>query len=219
MTMSEHSLTADRLKVEKIYNRIQSKYSSLSFYLQMLDFYTEDMEKAIYEQSENKIEADVEWENFKKNDFPYLINAFIMVLMSAFEDSSNEICEGISLIKKIPLGRNDISGGLIKSFRKFLDTFSNFVRPDDEKWSTVEAIYQVRNILIHGGGDINKSNIGSMKKIKYLADKKVGLFLTHDNRIILTMDFCQFALKSIENFFEELRTEHSNLLKGLRIIK
>ena len=163
-----------------------------------------------------------------------------MLLTAKFEDKIHEICSDIQIRKNIHLSLSDFDGGIISDSKKFLHTFSGFTKPNEESWFIIEAIYQIRNILIHGNGDIKKSKIGSMKKLKFLQEKNVGVFICNEksmdliwrgknfnvkfnekipSHIAITADFCNYALEEMYSLFLQMKNEHLNLVKGLRLVK
>ena len=109
--------------------------------------------------------VSAEWSMFNGN---YLYVSFLFLLFAVFENTIDIICEEISIKRKSNIRRKDLTGGLVNSSKKYLEEFGRFKRPNNEQWNVIRGIYDVRNTCIHGGGDLDKANIGSKKRINNL---------------------------------------------------
>ena len=233
-------------KIQKLYYAIERKFFRLAIYMNELDSFVSEKYANIEGKNQNDSDAvEAEKALWSLDILTSLKTSYIMALFSAFETSIDDICEDIKKRNNVSLRRNDLTGGLITSFKKYLNCFSGFTKPNSDKWNILESIYQVRNIIVHGDGNIKKSKTGSMKKIRFLEDKKVGLYLApvnHENAvwkypedmkeikhsplfykepkecIAITANFCDFSLNQISDFVKDLKDEHLKLAKGLRIV-
>ncbi|HAX99624.1 MAG TPA: hypothetical protein DCY12_12250 [Candidatus Atribacteria bacterium] len=253
-------------KIFILYDSIYCELHSLNHYLNIMDGLIDGNNEKIDDNlKEEKSEIaheedfylDTETTSWIEHVAPHVLSSFLTGLVSHLEVGLENICDDISKRKKIELSRRDLTGSVIVASKKYLSIFGGFKKPSPEIWSQIEAIYDVRNVIVHAGGDIDKSNLGSNKTLKYLERMNIGLFL-HSNEakyhfwrignikdlkadllgsdqitstkssknknvkakyVVISANFCEFAWKSIFNFFGLLNDEHKNLAEGLRIVK
>ncbi|MGV7222779.1 MAG: hypothetical protein ACQ9MH_14780 [Nitrospinales bacterium] len=145
--------------------------------------------------------------------------SFIMLLFSCFEKNIDRICDAIKKQKKLQINRADLSGGLIKSAKKYLQVFGHFDHSYIEEWATIEGLYDIRNVFVHGGGYIKKANLGSKKRLNNLLIMNIGLTEHKDQISIVDKEFCHYALDSMIKLFKELEVWHKENFVGFWVVK
>jgi len=194
------------------HNLIKKELSSLGDYLQSIDNFinTERLKdidtKNVSDNSEDSISIQVRI-------------SFIMLLFSCFEKNIDRICDAVKEKKKLQISRSDLSGGLIKSAKKYLQVFGHFDHSYIEEWASIEGLYDIRNAFVHGGGNIKKSHLGSNKRLNNLVNMGIGLTKHKDQLSIVDSEFCYFALDSMIKLFKELEGWHIENFVGFWVVK
>jgi hypothetical protein len=223
------------------YDQVQQEINNIKYYLDRLEKLIEKgkIVESIAEYDEND---NLDYQSFlnemDKEIMKTLRISFLLLIFSKFEGWIDIICNEISEKRRLPLNRKDLSGGLIASFKKFIEVFGNFNKPDSELWNIIEGINDVRNVFVHGDGDINRANQGRKSKIKYLENVNSGLKINKylDNnenaphlffddseityeKISLDKYFLPFVILKFGDFFRQLKDEHLKIFRGLRTVK
>lgn len=136
----------------------------------------------------------VHWETFANN----LRNSFILLLFTSLEPYITILCRDIGKATNATIELKDIKrGNLYEKSRKYLKKFGSFKLPTEKEWEVVIDIYALRNMITHNDGIIEGSN--KEKRIKALMNKVTGL-----SDGMLSKEFCEYALTTIDNFVEAL---------------
>ena len=168
--------------IDSIYSRIQKEIDEISHYDFILNHAYIENRKTVY--TDNGIpyvkifDPDLYDPSYYEHDASvqsHLRATIIMLLFSKFEDWIEDICNSIQEKRKIPISRSDLTGNIIKSFRKYIKVFGGVTKPDANKWAVINALYQVRNILVHGGWCIERANDGNRKGVDLLIHKNSGI--------------------------------------------
>jgi hypothetical protein len=181
---------------------------------------SEEYEYPVYQDADHrKIQI---W----KRDIPRnLRTSFIMLLISVAENKLQSICNYVEQISDAPISQGQLAGGIFQTFKKFLNAFGELKEPTDEEWNIIEGIYDVRNVLVHGGGFISKSKRGSKKKLNLLVNENAGIEIIDSDYVKVNSEFCKFALSNVWDFFVSLykelkiRRKHEELKKNLEALR
>lgn len=175
-------------EVDRIYQIIEKDIDEISHYNFILNHSYKEDRKAVYTDNEipySKIyDPELYDESYYVHDAKvqsHLRATVIMLLFSKFEDWIDIICDAIQENRKIPISRSDLNGRPIHSFRRYLETFGRFKEPDANDWAVIDAIYDVRNVLVHGSGYIERAHLGSKKGITLLIQLNAGLKIDNAN--------------------------------------
>lgn len=127
--------------------------------------------------------------------------SFIMQLCSFVEGELNEICDRVAVIGSSPIKVSDLKGSTLSRPKKFLEAFARLDQPGEDSWTTLERIFDVRNVMVHEGGFA-----GGYRNHKKLLDfGKVAPGLTFSNdHVQVKRAFCEYCLESISAFCDEL---------------
>ena len=147
-----------------------------------------------------------------------------VIIFSYFERFTTNICFFIAEKKNLNIGKSDIIGNEISSFKKFIKNFGGFDLTDFNLWFEIECIKVIRNIIVHGCGVVDHSKTGTNKHIRHLVDKgliekydltdedsnnKKRAYMETDFRdIVVRSDFCRNAIETMKLFFSSLHEAH-----------
>jgi hypothetical protein len=182
-SMNDDLISAED-EIKNLYLTIDRKMDSLGIFMHIIGEFIADQNSKYPEE-----EFYMDFIPWAMHVIPHVKNTFILALSAIFESSCDEICDDIAKRRKIEISRKDLSGGMITSFKKYLETFGGVSCPNSQIWGIVDAIYLLRNVIIHGNGDISKTRLGSMRLINFLERLNVGFSLGPPNSINLSWSF------------------------------
>jgi len=148
--------------------------------------------------------------------------SFFLLLISTVEKELKRICTDVKdeSNSSIDIEVGDMKRGICDASRKYLKTFGNFKKPNINDWKDLEALYKIRNRLIHGNLYIDEGASKADKKaFGRLLLKDVGLekdlpvsFGTRKNNrngysIKITKEFCSYAVDMADKFIKTLNQE------------
>lgn len=137
----------------------------------------------------------VHWDEiFRSNLRP----TFLISLISFIEGQLHTVCRDVEIIARSPISATDLRGGFLEKSRLFLDKFGGFQESDAQIWANVSRIYDVRNVFVHHAGYLPAYN--HEKRLRQFIQSTGGLVAGHDY-LSLSKDFCPFALRVTEEFF------------------
>jgi hypothetical protein len=141
------------------------------------------------------------------------------LLCSEARIDSIRLCNDLEQKSHAPISQGELAGGIFPTSKKFLNAFGGFKKPTNEEWNIIEGIYDVRNVLIHGGGYISKSKLGSKRKLNLLVRKNAGITITDSDYLRISSKFCEFALSNIWDFFVSFYKELEINFESLRLVR
>jgi hypothetical protein len=128
-------------------------------------------------------------------------SSFVVWSFATFEELLSLFCMDVKLAAKTPIGWTELKGSKIEQARKYLHTLVGFTRPQAKLWDQIEDIYLLRNLIVHNGGFVFKSN-----KEKHITGHIVkvmpGLELEHE-RIKPKAEFCIEIVRLFVAYFQE----------------
>lgn len=165
----------------------------------------------INEQVYCSLEEESDEEDKKEIRTDYFIKSFITILSSVFEKNMEKLCYKIKQMNNLKLTRKDLPGGLVCSYKKFLNIYGGIKSIDKKLWDLLFDIIKIRNMIVHSNLDyIFNDELRELKlNGKYLPCH--GIYHKSDV-IFLSWHFCEFSYKIISFFFEQLRWYHLSTL-------
>ena len=128
-----------------------------------------------------------------------------MQLCSFVEGELGEISQRVAIISKAPLRASDLQGSTLSKPRKYLSAFASLDNPTAELWTTIERIFDVRNVMVHEAGFAGNNR--NFKKIVEFAKLAPGLSLSSDH-VEVKREFCEYCLTSVSEFCKQLHDSY-----------
>jgi hypothetical protein len=173
----EDFLTSNFTKeIDNIYSRIQKDIEEVSHYHFILNHTYNEARKTVY--TDNGIpyvkiyDPDLYDPSYYEHDSKvqsHLLATVILLLFSKFEDGIDNICKAIKERLKIQISWKDLRGeNEIDRFRKYIETFGKFNKPENSEWEVIDGLYIIRNFIAHSGGRIydRRNRLDKIKKLK-----------------------------------------------------
>jgi len=181
--------------------------------------YLNDIEQALKDESA-KLKQD--WEALKKEEDPddhedcliernyelrqhfgVFYSSFIITIFSFVEHELDRICSTFSVRNKSKIVLRDMHGKGIQRAKLFMEKVCNFTLPEENLWEKLEQINEIRNHLIHSGGEINSDKRSLIDYIKNLGETKIKIeedIAAKINRIEITKGYCSFVVGITEEY-------------------
>ena len=108
-------------------------------------------------EEEGHVDLDIEFVPlFAETLPPILYTSVVIAAASVLEQELRGISQALRETLKLSLSFNDIAGSLIERFRKYAVGLAGLpVDLQDSDWQDVLAVYEIRNCLVHAGGDLH----------------------------------------------------------------
>ncbi len=108
-------------------------------------------------EEEGHVDLDIEFVPlFAETLPPILYTSVVIAAASVLEQELRGISQTLRDTLKLPLSYNDIAGSLIERFRKYAIGLAGLpVALHDSDWQDILAVYEIRNCLVHAGGDLH----------------------------------------------------------------
>ncbi len=173
----------------------------------------EDIEKFL-EQTESAYQRELKWLEeeghvdldiefvplFAETLPPILYTSVVIAAASVLEQELRGICQALRDALKLPLAFNDINGSLIERFRKYSVGLAGLpLDLQDAAWQDILAAYEIRNCLVHAGGDLDA--FGKTEVIRAFAQRH-HLKLCPSDRLELDGGTAQAIARVIYTFLE-----------------
>jgi hypothetical protein len=220
--MAENEDLSNKRNEITLYETIKHELTFLGIYLERVNrFLEEEIKKELKGESVTDEDGypSSKWITWEVNIVQPIRISFIMLLFSFIESNLDQICDLISERKHLPISRQDLSGGVLASAKKYFKVFGNFNHDNITMWPTIEGLYDVRNIFSHAGGNVLKSKLGSRSRLNNLLKMDIGLSERNDCISITNNRFCDFALDSTLHFFDQMAIEHVENFVGFWVVK
>ncbi|MDO8524456.1 MAG: hypothetical protein Q7R99_02400 [bacterium] len=126
-------------------------------------------------------------------------NSFIIFLFADFENILDDVCNQYFIKNNPVVSLKDVVGKGIERSLKYLEKVAGFDMPKDRLYSDLVLIRDIRNCLVHAGGETtDHSLIRRIKDSKYIFTFKCEY---SSNQIIgFKREYCKYAVNLIENY-------------------
>ncbi len=107
-------------------------------------------------EEEGHVDLDIEFVPlFAETLPPILYMSVVIAATSLLEQELRGISQALRKTLELPLSFNDIAGSLIERFRKYAIGLAGLpVNLQQSDWQDILAVYEIRNCLVHAGGDL-----------------------------------------------------------------
>lgn len=136
-----------------------------------------------------------------QDDFPSIMrNSLFISIYSFLEEKVIDLCDQPD---KTAIKLKDLQGNGISRASVFIKKVKKDDFPEDTKeWHFIKNANQIRNCIVHCGGDIDKAK--NPKKITNAVNELENVSLSRHNRIILNEKFCFEFIHVVEKFLGDL---------------
>jgi hypothetical protein len=177
-----------------------------------LDEITEDSAPEPYSKIDIELAVIGEWDSFVLSEYT---NSFVLLTCRLIEKNLNSICQKVRERKKIKISWKQIRGSVTKKAKTYLEVFGG-LNINTDIYNRVCELQELRNSIIHGSDfDFETSDGYQMKatnkkerKLKSLSARNCGVVDQFGN-LSLKIEFCDYCVETISNFFNLLKIEHS----------
>jgi hypothetical protein len=152
---------------------------------------------------EGHVDPDIEFVPlFAETLPPILYTSVIIAAASVLEQELRGISHALQEALELPLLFNDISGSLIERFRKYAIGLAGLpVNLQDGEWQDILAVYEIRNCLVHAGGDLR--SFAKSGAIRSFAQRR-QLSMYQDDRLTLEEQTAKTIVRIIYTFLEKV---------------
>ncbi len=152
-------------------------------------------------EEEGHVDLDIEFVPlFAETLPPILYMSVVIAAASVLEQELRGVCQALRDALKLPLSFNDITGSLLERFKKYAVNLAGLpIELQDSDWQDILAVYEIRNCLVHAGGDLGA--FGKADVIRAFAERR-QLTLRADNHLELNGGTAQTIARVIYRFLE-----------------
>ncbi len=152
-------------------------------------------------EEEGHVDPDIEFVPlFAETLPPILYMSVVIAAASVLEQELRGISQALRDTLKLPLSFNDIAGSLIERFRKYAVGLAGLpVGLQESDWQDILAVYEIRNCLVHAGGDLHA--FAKADVIRAFAQRR-QLAMCRDERIELEDATAKTIARVIYAFLE-----------------
>ncbi|MEX0050240.1 hypothetical protein AB2T85_06285 [Clostridium butyricum] len=106
---------------------------------------------------------------------PIAYYSLIITLVSMLEESFNTLCRAYQLMKKYNITYKDIHGQGIERAVLYLELVVGIKGiKNDIQWEYIRTIRDARNMIVHNGGNVDKSQIDKYNKHGFYIDEETN---------------------------------------------
>lgn len=189
---------------------ISSEWESLKQYLSMMESYLESTREKFIDwvkEQEDKLppqqrhgfndEYIEDIVNYYE-EFPRILrNSFLVSAHSVLEYDIDIICKKLKEMQEIPINISDLHGNILKRAKLYWSLAKLHFPCDEKTWQEINNYSQVRNCIAHDNGLLQEDD---KNLIIYVKKKGIISNSTDERRIVLTKQFCEEALQTMQNF-------------------
>ena len=188
----EYEMNFFRTYLNEIERALQEKYAKLK------------QEWEVSEKEEDSSEHQdylTECYDELQQHFGIFYSSFVITIFSFIEHELNRICSIPPTKDKPKIVLRDIHGKGIKRAKTFMEKVCDFDLPKEDLWKELEKINEIRNCLVHSGGELNDSNKDLINHIEKSGKIKIEENrITKIKRISITKNYCSFVIEIIEKY-------------------
>lgn len=147
---------------------------------------------------------------------PAVRRSWCITCHSVFEKCLMELAEDARKIRGVELSVKDIcAGSFLEKYKKFFKKVIKISFPDQTRvWKDVQNCSHIRNVFAHADGDLAGQK-NSVKEAKRFMKDYPRYFDKDESEIKPNKKYCEFALKTYEEFISALAEE----LRSSRVSK
>lgn len=166
-----------------------------------LDSFREYMDGLSDDDKEEFIDCHYDEIAQYRDDFPTILrNSLFISVYSFLEDKIIDLCDQPD---KTSIKLDDLQGNGIKRASLFIKKVKKEDFPDNtDEWRFINNANQVRNCIVHCGGDVEKAN--NTNKVKNAVAQLENVSIDKHNKLILNDKFCFEFINISKKFLKDL---------------
>lgn len=133
--------------------------------------------------------------------------SMVIALYNFFEHQIKTLCIEVNQLLPADMGTQYFSDVCIKSYRRFLRREAGFdIKPGDtlwELWEDMLKVEQIRHVLVHSEGEIEKNRVDRHADIESYCKRKKNIRL-YRYRILIDNGFVATLISDLITLFEKL---------------
>lgn len=142
--------------------------------------------------------------------FPNIQRSSMLVMaFSFFENQLKSICKRLKPYASSNIWLNDLFGDDIDRVKIYLKEIIKINFPNNDKnWEEITNFRNIRNLVVHDGGKLEKERCKKYIKLKEYIDKNNKVLKLDDHeKIVYEKEFIPHVLVTFQNFFKALLSE------------
>lgn len=142
-------------------------------------------------------------------------SSFVICIFSYFEHTLDTICRNFAVKNKSDITLNDMKGKGIHRARLYMKKICKFTLPNNDLWSFVVKLGNIRNCLAHAGGEISDADYLSFKSYVSVVHG-LKIWEHPDIRLIqVQKEYCLEVVNIIKEYLAKLDKDNRNLYPQL----
>lgn len=149
--------------------------------------------------------------------FPNIQRSSMLIMaFSFFENQLKSICKRLKPYASSNIWLNDLYGDDIDRTKIYLKEIIKINFPNnDNNWEEITNFRDIRNLVVHDGGKLEKERYKKYIKLKKYIDKNNKLLkLDTREKILYKKEFIPHVLSTFQNFFNALLSEIKKKLES-----
>lgn len=118
------------------------------------------------------------WEEIGAKFRPHFYASVTLLTVAVLEAGFTRLCRFLRLKNELPISPGQVKGSTLEQLRIFAK-LSNWPLPSDDLWSWATDLYEVRNALVHEGGNVyglaEPELAKRRKQLRSLAQRRAGI--------------------------------------------
>jgi len=141
---------------------------------------------------------------------PLVFYSVVLTMVSVLEEFFNTLCRAYYIMNKYSISQKDISGQGLERAILYLDKVVGVKNiKNDANWEYVKTIRDARNIIVHNGGNVSKSDIKKFEKFGiYVDDESNKMFFEYHDLLKMYESIIEF----IDRVFKKEPNDHSDVI-------
>jgi hypothetical protein len=131
---------------------------------------------------------------------PILHSSIIITTIILIEMELKGYCEALRTVKNLQIGHNDLNGGLLERFRKYVGQVAGIeISAAKLNWDDINGVFEIRNALVHNAGAL--CNFSKAHIIRSF-ESRHGTPVCSQERIKITPETSKVTLDVASHFIE-----------------
>jgi hypothetical protein len=132
----------------------------------------------------------------------HICESFVISCVIFLEQNVRCFAEGLMFALPLKLNMSDLRGSFIEKFKKYCQNLANIdLNLSDSEWEDIKAIVEIRNCLVHNGG--NTKDFDKINMIKIFVNRYKTPCI-HEGQLCLCDNTLLITLKIIRNFIDKI---------------